>query len=62
LVKNSKTYLLYDIPQENPKPIFKKILIETGKLAASVEGLNNTSLAIAAGELWPKKYSGRHGP
>ena len=40
--------------QENSKSKSKKyFLIETRQLAASVEGLN-TSLATAAGELWPK--------
>jgi len=38
-------------PQTKSKKMF---LIETRRLAASVDGLS-TSLAIVAGELWPKK-------
>jgi len=43
-------------PQENykPKSKKKKFLVEARRLAASVEGLDS-SLAIVAGELWPKK-------
>ena len=42
-------------PQENPKPKTEFFfLLETTRLAESIEGLN-TSLAIAAGELQPKK-------
>jgi len=32
----------------------KKFLMSTGRLAESLEGLNN-SLALAAGDLWPEK-------
>jgi len=47
---------LWRPPQENPKPKTEKFFwLETRSLAESVEGLN-TSLAAAAGELWPNKY------
>jgi len=42
---------LQKTPTENEKRFF---LMSTGRLAESVEGLNS-SLALAAGDLWPKK-------
>ena len=43
-------------PPANAKPKTKKIFfsMSTRRLAESVEGLNS-SLALAAGDLWPKK-------
>jgi len=53
LVKNKKTLPLCELlPGEALTQIKKLFLIEPRRLA--VEGLN-TSLAAAAGELWPKK-------
>jgi len=48
-----KTYLLRSPQKTNPK---RKMffLMSTRRLAESVEGLNS-SLALAAGDLWPKK-------
>jgi len=55
LVKNSKTPPLCHVPSgESQTQIKHFLLIETGRLVASVEGLNS-SLAMAAGELLPKK-------
>jgi len=52
--KNTPTFPLCDVsPGEPQSQIKKNFLIETRRLSASVEGLNS-SLAIAAGELWPK--------
>jgi len=51
LVKKQKHPQFASLYQENPSPKSKNIfLIEPRRLAASVEGLNN-SLAIATGEL-----------
>jgi len=53
---NSKTPLLVMFPPENLKPKTKNVFLSmsTRRLAESVEGLNS-SLALAAGNLWPKK-------
>ena len=62
--KIQKQHTLWRPPGEPQTQIKNNFLIETIRLAASVEGLNS-SLAIAAGELWPKKcrlYSGRRMP
>ena len=57
LVKKTKTPPLSEtLPGEPLTQIKKFFLIEPRRLAASVEGLNN-SLAIAAGELQPKKHA-----
>jgi len=45
-------------PREPQTQIKKKILMETRRLAESVEGLNS-SLSIAAGELWRCKLGKR---
>jgi len=53
--KNENTPTLRASPRRTPHPNQKiSFLIEPRRLAASVEGLNN-SLAIAAGELYLKK-------
>jgi len=53
---NTNTPLLVTFPPENLKPKTKNVLfsMSTRRLAESVEGLNS-SLALAAGDLWPKK-------
>jgi len=53
---NTKTPLLVTIPPENLKAKTKNVFfsMSTGRLAESIEGLNS-SLALAAGNLWPKK-------
>jgi len=52
--KNAKTPHLWRFPQQTPnqKQIF--FSMSTRRLAESVGGLNS-SLALAAGNLWPKK-------
>jgi len=57
LVKNPKTPPLCELLPGEPLTQIKKVifLIEPRRLSASVEGLN-TSLAAAAGELWPKMF------
>jgi len=50
-VKNSKTCLLCDVTKRNPPPKSNNLfLIESIRLAESVDGLNS-SVAIVAGEL-----------
>jgi len=41
-------------PPENTKLKTKNVLFQSQPLAESIEGLNS-SLALAAGEFWPKK-------
>jgi len=55
VAKKAKTPPLVAVPPENPKPKSRKILflISTRRLAEYVEGLNS-SLALAAGDSWPK--------
>jgi len=54
--KKAKTPPLVTSPTENPKPKIEKIFeSEARSIHESVEGLNS-SLALAADELWPKKY------
>jgi len=56
LAKKTQNTPTCDIPPENSELESKNFLwIETRRLAESAEGLN-TSLALAAGKLWPKKY------
>jgi len=54
--KNVKTPHLWRPPKRNPKPKTENYYFWLGprSLSESVEGLN-TSLAAAAGELWPKE-------
>jgi len=53
--KNAKTPPLVTFPSANAKPKTKKFFsMSTRRLGESVEGLNS-SLALAAGDLWPKK-------
>jgi len=53
--KNAKTLPLVTFPPANAKPKTKKnFSMSTRRLAESVEGLNS-SLAPAAGDLWPRK-------
>jgi len=55
LAKNAKTCPHCDVTSKKPISKAKKIFsISTGGLAESVAGLNS-SLAPAAGDLWPKK-------
>jgi len=51
-VKNSKTCFLCDVTKRKPHTQTNNFLIETRRLAESVNGLNS-SLAIAIVELWP---------
>jgi len=52
---NAKTPLLVTFPPENQTQNEKNVfLILNPRLAESVEGLNS-SLALAASDLWPKK-------
>jgi len=53
---NTKTPLLVTFLSESLKPKMKNVFffMSTRRLAESVEGLNS-SLALAAGDLWPKK-------
>jgi len=53
--KNAKTPPLVTFPPENVKPKTKTFFsMSTRRLAETLEGLNS-SLALAAGDLWPKK-------
>jgi len=55
VTKIPKHALIVMSPPENPHRKQKTFFsISTRRLAESVEGLNS-SLALAAGELWPKK-------
>jgi len=55
LVKNSKNALFCYVTKRKLQTQIKYFsLIEIRRLSESVEGLNS-SLAIAAGELWPKR-------
>jgi len=53
---NTKTPLLVTFPPENLKPKTKTFFfsMSTRRLAEFVESLNS-SLALAVGDLWPKK-------
>jgi len=53
---NTKTHLLVTFPPGKLKPKTKNFFFSmwTRRLTESVEGLNG-SLALAAGNLWPKK-------
>jgi len=53
---NTKTSVLVTFLPENLKPKTKNVFfsMSTRRLAESVEGLNS-SLVLAAGDLWPKK-------
>jgi len=50
--ENAKTPPFVTSPHKNPKPKTEFFSVETRRLAESVDGLN-TSLALAAGDLWP---------
>jgi len=53
--KNAKTPPLVTFPQQTPNQKQKKFFsMLTRRLVESVESLNS-SLALAAGDLWPKK-------
>ena len=53
--KMQKTLPLVTFPLANAKPQTKNFFsVSTRRLAESVEGFNS-SLALAAGDLWPKK-------
>ena len=56
VAKISKTCLLCDVTSRKPPPKTKNVFfsMSTKRLAESVEGLKS-SLAVAAGDLWPKK-------
>jgi len=53
--KNAKTPPLVTLPQKTPNQKQTKFFsMSTRRLAESVESLMNSSLALAAGDLWPK--------
>ena len=56
VAKISKTCPHCDVTSRKPPPKMKNVFfsISTRRLAETVEGLDN-SLALAAGDLWPKK-------
>ena len=55
VTKISKTYPHCDVTSRKPPPKTKNFFfMSTRRLAESAEGLNS-SLALAAGDLWPKK-------
>ena len=56
VAKKSKNTPTCDVPPANAKPKTNKIVFSmwTRRLAESGEGLNS-SLVLAAGDLWPKK-------
>jgi len=61
VAKISKTCPHCDVTSRNPHRKRKIVFsMSTRKLAESVEGLNS-SLALAAGDLWPKKCEPIHG-
>jgi len=54
--QNLKTCPHCDVTSRKPQPKTKNVFfwMSTRRLAESVEGLNS-SLALAAGDLWPKR-------
>ena len=54
-IKTQNHPYLWRSPKRTPNPKLNFFSVETTSRAESVDGLN-TSLALAAGELWPKKY------
>ena len=56
VAKKCKNTPTCDVPPSKPQTKNKKIIfsMSTRRLAESVEGLNS-SLTLAAGDLWPKK-------
>jgi len=54
VTKFSKTYPHCDVTSRKPPPKTKNFFFDvTGRLAGSAKGLNS-SLALAAGDLWPR--------